>query len=67
MSVLATYALTLLIREDPMHFHHILMVSEKALTARLGGRLALKRELGRSALTTCLGASLGLVDAHIDD
>jgi|SRR6185312_3349329 len=40
-----------------MRFHHILTVSEKALTSHLGDRLALERELGRSVLTACLGAS----------
>ena len=39
-----------------MRFHHILTVSEKALTSRLGDRLALERELGRAVLTVCLGA-----------
>lgn len=40
-----------------MHFHHILTVSEQALTSRLGDRAVLERDLGRSVLTACLGAS----------
>lgn len=39
-----------------MRFHHILTVSEKALTSRLGDRVALELELGRAVLTACLGA-----------
>jgi hypothetical protein len=44
-------------REVPMRFHHILTVSETALKTRLGDRLALELELGRSVLTACLGAA----------
>ncbi|OOG49285.1 hypothetical protein B0E52_01545 [Rhodanobacter sp. C06] len=48
-----------------MRFHHILTVSEKALTSRLGDRLALERELGRAVLTACLGASVDVAGPEL--